>query len=137
MQGTSILPSSRTSKRLDMQKLADNLSEWQTAVSSALAESATTDAQKAHQMGQLRVPDGAFRQEELLTAFNLAHDEAYKLASQETKAKKGIPFSNKTTLAMLCNCKTIQRALKTLQHQAAHGNTGLLLQARALCAEMD
>eukprot|EP00961_Rhodomonas_salina_P301727 3940583-Rhodomonas_salina.5 len=133
--GTSILPSSCTSKRLDIQKLTDNLSEWQTAVSSALAETATTDAQKAHQAGKL--PDGIFRQEELLTALSLAHDEAYKLAGQETKAKKGIPFSNKTTLAMLRNSKTIQRALKTLQHPAAHGNTGLLLQARALCSEMD
>eukprot|EP00961_Rhodomonas_salina_P029881 402514-Rhodomonas_salina.3 len=123
------------SKRLDIKKRMDNLSKWQPAVSAALADTAVTDEQKAHQEGEL--PDRTFPQAELLTALELAHDKAYELAGQETRGKKGIPFRNKTTRALLHHCKTLQQVLKDLKHPAAHGNTGLLLHACSICAELD
>eukprot|EP00961_Rhodomonas_salina_P237003 3203518-Rhodomonas_salina.1 len=43
----------RTSRHLDVRKLAANLSEWQALVAQALTDSTTTPTQQAYQSGTL------------------------------------------------------------------------------------
>eukprot|EP00961_Rhodomonas_salina_P039668 532863-Rhodomonas_salina.1 len=114
----------------------DNLSEWQTTVDAALSEAAVTEDQQRYQRGELPA-DTWFPQQELLSALDVAHDSAYRLAGQETREKKGVAFSNKATCTLLRQRKTLQRAEKELNQANANGWTGLMLQAQSICAEVD